>query len=170
MTLIVEDGSGLANAEAYISVADADTHHANRGMTNWATMSTNEKEQAIRRAADYMGQAYRLRWAGYRMTDAQALDWPRFEVPRADAGYSGYAYYANDVVPAEVVRANAELALRAAAGELTADLDAAVIEETVGPITVKYAQGDTKLKRYPVIDRMLNPLLAGGGGLRVVRA
>jgi hypothetical protein len=36
MALIVEDGTGLANAESYVSVADATTYHANIGNTAWA--------------------------------------------------------------------------------------------------------------------------------------
>jgi hypothetical protein len=50
VSLIVEDGTGLATAESYISVADADTRQAALGITNWATLSTAEKEQALRRS------------------------------------------------------------------------------------------------------------------------
>lgn len=167
MTLTVETGSASSASEAYISVADADTYFSNRGLTNWATMSTPEKEQAIRRAADYMGQTYRTRWAGYRVNTTQALDWPRYTVPRRDGLFTGY--YPSDAVPREVVAANAELAFRGAAGELLADIDAPVTLEKVGPIEVTYAVGATKIKRYPAIDRLLAPLLAYDG-MRVVRA
>lgn len=44
MALEVEDGSGKANADSYISVADADAYFAARGITLWATMQEVEKE------------------------------------------------------------------------------------------------------------------------------
>lgn len=167
MTIEIETGSASSTSEAYISVADADTYFSNRGLTNWATLSTNEKEQALRRAADYIGQTYRTRWAGYRVNDTQALDWPRYSVPRRD-GIP--ALYPSDSIPREVVAANAELAFRGAAGELLSDIDAPVTSETVGPISVTYAPGATKIKRYPAIDRLLEPLLTCSGGIRLVRS
>ena len=52
MSLVVEDGTGKADAESYISVADADTYHSNRGNTDWAALTTTEKEQLLRGATD----------------------------------------------------------------------------------------------------------------------
>ena len=176
MALIVETGAGLADAESYCSVSAADTHHAARGITNWATLSTEEKEQALRRATDYMGQVYRTRWRGWRTTATQALDWPRYDVPKYDTALGNLpAYYPQDAVPAEVVKACAELALRGAAGELDADMGQQITEQTVGPITTKYAAGSTSRKRYVAVDMLLSPLLADGAGvgtgvLRMVRA
>ena len=43
MSLIVEDGTGLAGAESYVSVTDADTYHDKRGNTAWATLTTAQK-------------------------------------------------------------------------------------------------------------------------------
>ena len=45
MTLIVEDGSIVAGAESYISVADAETFLNNRGLT--LTGSESDKEAAL---------------------------------------------------------------------------------------------------------------------------
>lgn len=173
MALETETGTGSATAESFCSVADADTYHAARGTTLWATMTTTEKEQALRRGTDYMGQTYRLRWAGYRKSDSQALDWPRYDVPKPDTSAGRFmAYYDDDVVPVEVRNACAEMAFRAASGELAADQGQAVIERTVGPITTKYAAGSSAAKRYVAVDRLLAPLLTDGGSssaLRLVR-
>jgi hypothetical protein len=54
MALITETGAGLANAESLISVADADTYHSGVGNTDWAALSVTDKEQALRRATQYM--------------------------------------------------------------------------------------------------------------------
>lgn len=174
MALETETGAGSATAESLCGVADADAYHAARGTTLWATLTTAEKEQALRRATDHMGQTYRMRWAGYRAKVAQALDWPRYDVPKPDTSVGRLmAYYDDDVVPVEVRNACAELAFRAASGELAADQGQAVTERTVGPITTKYAPGSVATKRYVAVDRLLAPLLTDGGSssaLRLVRA
>lgn len=171
MTITVEDGTGLADAETFISVADADTYHSRRGNTTWASLTTDEKEQALRRAADYMEQVYRMRWAGYRKTTTQALSWPRYDVPLEDVGY-GYAYYDSDSVPQIVKNACAELAWRAAAEELAPDIEQRVTREKIGPIETEYAEHGPQYKQFRAIDNMLAPVLASVGGVfrKVVRA
>ena len=111
MPLTVETGTGSATAESYATVAQADAYLAARGHTAWADLETDVKEQSLRKATEYMFAAYSLRWAGYRMTATQALDWPRAYVPRVPA-MTGTLYYADNAVPVEVQRACAELALR----------------------------------------------------------
>jgi hypothetical protein len=173
MSLTVEDGTAKADAESYISVADASTYHTARGNAGWAGLASDTiREQMLRKATDYMVSAYRERWAGFRVSMDQALDWPRYAVPIKDAvgGLYGYApFYPSDSVPALVARACAELALRAIDGDLLGDLEPPVIEETVGPITTRYAQGARQTKAYPQIEAMLSPLLEGSSGSIPVR-
>lgn len=159
MALIVEDGSGVENADSYLSVADADSHHADRGNAGW-TGDGAAKEAALRKATDYLGQAYRLRWLGARVEAGQALDWPR----------AGLATIGGGVVPDEVRRATAELALVALGAELNPPLarGGRVKREKVGPIESEFEDGAPGRTRYPAIDGMLAPLLARAG--RLVRA
>jgi hypothetical protein len=173
MTLTVEDGTGKADAESYISVADADTYFTARNNATWAALSTSDKEAALRKATDYMLQAYRVRWAGMRETETQALDWPRRYVPNRDVPnlYGPHVtYYQFDSVPATVAHACAELAVRASAAELSPDLGAQIKSETVGPISVVYADGARQDTRYKAIDAMLAPFLKAGGAILVTRA
>lgn len=172
MALVVEDGTGKADAESYISVADADTYFTNRGNATWAALATDAKEQALRKATDYMLATYGLRWAGVRVTDTQALDWPRYNVPRRDAASMAYGalYYDSDEVPTAVARACAELAVRASADDLSPDLSAQVKQETVGPISVTYADGARQDTRYKAVDLMLAQFLKGLGSVPVARA
>lgn len=173
MALIIETGQGGIDSESYASVADADAYHAARGATNWATLTTTEKEQALRRATDHIGQAYRPRWKGYRVTTTQALDWPRHDVLREDGGaYSG-GYYPSNAIPAELRNACALLALKAAGGDLAPDIEPLATREKVGPIEIERAPGSRQTVRYQAIDKLLAPLLKDGGSesmLRVVRA
>lgn len=174
MPLVVEDGTGLANAEAYISVADATTYHAARGNAAWAGFSDSLKEQLLRKATEYMQQMYRTRWLSYRTTNTQALDWPRAEVPLYDAprGYGAFSSYVpNNIVPVEVQRACAELALIANDGALAPVQDRVTVSEKVGPIEVQYDPSRSPYKTYPHVDRMLMPYLGGSSiSMKVVRS
>ena len=232
MSLIVEDGTGLATAEAYISVADATTYHAARGNSTWndvvelmtldvapsgagwavgdtITGATSAKtctvlerlttltyhvkdrsgaftlgevlsngtatadqgaanptfaavdtmrEQWLRKATEYMTQMYRRRWQGVRMSETQALDWPR------DGVVIDSWEEANNAVPVEIARACAELALKVAAAELYPDLAQGVIREKVGVIEVEYNKASPQRTRYSAIEAMLAPFLTGFSG------
>lgn len=158
MSLIMEDGTGVAGANAYISVADADAHHATRGITLWATLSTAEKEQAIIRGADYIEGVYGSRFKGLRVAFDQAMSWPRNGV-QLDC----YLYPSNEV-PNAIVKANAEIAFRAASGELQRDVDAQHVEAVkVGPIERRMsAPRNGGQKRYAAIDALMRGLIVGG--------
>lgn len=166
MALVVENGTGLATAESYVSVASADTRHSNLGNTNWTTLTTEQKEEALRRSTVYLEQAYRERWKGNRHTVDQALSWPRNSVV-----VDGFVVVDSDVVPADVANACADVAFKAAAGDLNADITRAVIREKVGPLETEYSAHSPQSVRYRSIDMLLAPYLTGGGAsARLVRA
>lgn len=164
MSIIVEDGTGKADAESYCSVADASAYHAARGNAAWAALASDTiREQCLRRATDYMVQAYAAAWKGGRKTTTQALCWPRSNVCRPDwalgSVYGGF--YPDNIVPEEVKRACAELALKASTEELAPDLDQAVASETVGPITTVYDKASPQFKRFRAIDMALRAYVNG---------
>ncbi len=104
MAFVVEDGTGLSNSNAYISVADADTHHADRGHTDWAAALDANKELAIVRATDYIDQRFGLKFVGDKGSSAQALEWPRIGAYDVD----GYLF---DPLPPQLLKAVSEYAL-----------------------------------------------------------
>jgi hypothetical protein len=161
MSLIVEDGSIVAGAEAYISVANATTYFTNRGKaTAWAAVgNTAAQEAALRLAADFMGQRYRHRWTGLRSLTTQALDWPRQLVPMPDlvSPWSIPAYYPNNAVPVEVSRANAELAIRTVNGELLPDVDTHLGTQVIGSITLTQDPDEPPTTQFLAIDALLRP-------------
>jgi hypothetical protein len=172
MSLIVEDGTARADSESYASVDQMDAYHAARGNAQWASLTTVEKEQAARRACDYLVQMYHMKWKGARARYDQALDWPRIDVRLDDIGLGMFnAYVPYNTVPQQVINATCEMALRAAAGELAPDLQRTVAEETIGPIKTVYATGAPEFVRYRSIGLLLRPLLTNGGmGIRLERA
>lgn len=175
MAIIVETGAGLSTAETYITVAGADTYHSDRANTAWAALTTQLKEAYLRRATEYMLQVYRMKWKGVRMTAAQALDWPRAYVytqPFLHGAVGEFPYLvASDIVPVEVARACAELALRAIGGSLAPDIGRLKKRVKVDVIETEYVDGATPYVRYRAIDRMLDPFMGGSDNtIKLVRA
>lgn len=172
MALIVENGTGLVDAESYISVADADTYHSNRGNTAWAALTTTAKEQLLRKATDYMEQAYRLRWLGYRHTELQALSFPRDQVPRNDFTYlNQFSFYPNDEVPNEIKNACAEFAYRANSVDLAPDIARIAKREKVGVLEVEYDPNSPAYTIFRAVDNLVAPFLStvSGSARKVVR-
>jgi len=134
MALIVEDGSIVAGAESYITVAEALTYHAARGNTAWAALTESAQEIALRKACDYMIQRYRQAWQGVRVSVNQYLDWPRYDVFMPGV----YATFIDsDIVPLDVRNANAILALKTLDDELMPDTEQQIISEKIDVIEVE---------------------------------
>lgn len=171
MPIIIETGEGLADAESYASVAAADARCASLGLTAWAALAEADKEIALRKAMIFMA-TYRTRWAGHRVCQRQALDWPRYGV-----GVDGFAV-PSTIVPADVVNACIDLAVRAGSGEdLLPDLDTgsnAIKRDKVGPIDTEYFQNTTDAReRFVAVDALLAPYFGAAGGgnsMKVTRA
>jgi hypothetical protein len=129
MPLIVEDGTGRTNADAYVSVAEADAYFLARN-TAWAGYSNDAREAAIRFATSWLDDTYLGLWKGARASEFQSLAWPRDNSP----GYTlmwqrgaypkaqGYLYDLDgypvmpNVVPRAVKRACMEAAILKAQG------------------------------------------------------
>jgi hypothetical protein len=160
MPLTVEDGTGLADADSYVSVAQADAYHSAMGNAEW-TGEPVDLEAALRRATQYVDARYTFR--GTPLRYGQALAFPR------TCDGAAYSWPIKNLVAA-----TCELALRALAGPLVADEDpVAVTKEVVGPIEVDYAAPRAGGQvRFSIVDSLLRDLTLGGSGLsrRVERA
>lgn len=160
MALIVEDGTGLDNAESYLSVADATTYHTKMGnAAAWAAVGAEAVQEAmLRRATNYLRSRYYAMWSGEPVAPFQRLDWPRWGVPSRD----GYNAIPSNSVPEDIKAACAELALKAVSGDLLPDISQSVKREKVGPIEVEYDQYSPSSPAYQSIDAMLAPFLLPG--------
>jgi hypothetical protein len=166
MSIIVETGTASSTSETLCSVAYADTWHLNRGCAPWATLTTAQKEEALRRASDYFEQVYGQNFQGYRVNSTQALSWPR-----SSAFLNDYVV-SSTTIPSLVINATAELAYKAAQGNLAVDLTQGVKREKVGVLEVEYDNYSVQYTRYRSIDNILAPLLtnlAGGAWKPVFR-
>jgi hypothetical protein len=167
--LIVEDGSGMTNADAFISVAYADEYHSAMGNATW-TGDVALKEAAIRRATAFLSSSYQ--WQGYkRQGRPQALAWPRVSV--VDCEGWGVAF---DAVPIEIQKATAEIALRelVTPGAMNPDFLASgqVKREKVGQIEVEYLNANTSAQSARpillIVQDIVGPLLCKGAGNSLV--
>lgn len=191
--LIVEDGSIVAGANSYCTLAYATAYHANMGNTAWAAIPTAAsnpppgtvtQDSLLIKATQYMVGVYRLRWAGLRVQPGtipnpgqgggslpgQSLDWPRIGVILKDTASFfvdqrlSYTVPAN-IVPDVVQQACSELALRASTQNLWPDLDQRTLVEKVGSIQVNYDRFSPQFRRFRQIDLLLNPYLDATNGL-----
>lgn len=111
MPLVVEDGTGLSDADALVSLADFQSYCSNRGY-DLTGFSNDVQERSIRLATTFIeGLGRRLRdngsrWPGYRTVATQRRIWPR-----TDACYQDGTSIAVDVVPAAVAEAVSEAAV-----------------------------------------------------------
>ncbi|MBW3512926.1 DnaT-like ssDNA-binding protein [Janthinobacterium sp. NKUCC06_STL] len=169
--IIIETGAGLADADSYASVAAADARCASLGLTVWAALAEASKEIALRKAVQFMA-SYRTRWAGRRVYQHQALDWPRYNVV-VDS-----FIVPSIIVPVDVVNACIDLAVRAGNGEdLLPDLDTgsnAIKKDKTGPLETEYFQNTTDAReRFVAVDALLAPYFGAAGGgnsMKVTRA
>jgi hypothetical protein len=155
VALEVEDGTGKSTSESYVSVAGTDARHAALGNAAW-TGDDATKEAALRRATQYMEQAFRTRWLGMRTSKDQALSWPRVICEAVDDWWID-----SNVVPSEVANACADLALKALSADLNADLTRGVVRKKIGPLETEYDRYSPQSVRYPAVVQMLSPFLKG---------
>lgn len=167
MAFTVEDGTGVADANAYIDTAFADSYFADRGVTGW-TGSDTVKKQAIVKATDYIETRWGDKFKGR----------PEFLDPRQPLGFPRLYLYdragqAVEGIPDKLKKATAEYALRALSGELmpdpTTDASGAMVignRQKVGPIetevTYSASMGVGQLKPYPAADRLLSEYVSSG--------
>lgn len=119
ITLTVEDGSGLLDANSYVDLSFADEFHSTNPHSTWPE-DEEQKKKGLITASRMLDQQWV--WNGYRTTSQQSLQWPREEVRDPDArtpqnhlGDYGFrdrnpSYLRGNEVPAFIKRATAALA------------------------------------------------------------
>lgn len=167
MPLVIENGSLVAGANSYVSVAEARAYAAARASTFPA--DDTEAEAALIVAMDYL-EGFRDQFKGKKVDPAtQALQWPRTGVQ-----IDGWDVPA-DHIPKELKAAQMQLAVESAAGtDLMPTGDGReVIREKVDVLETEYAPGAGGAPQ-PVLAKvraLLAPLLSAGfGGIKVTRA
>lgn len=170
ITILVEDGTGKPDANSYVSVAEFIQYASQYG-----TLLEDDDETAVllMKAMRYLETKT---FKGSRATLNQSLNWPRKDA-NIDCE-NPEVIYSETSVPANIKKAEMELALMVNDGvDLMPTMTAAdyVIEETIGPITTKYADAASYGLSYapsmPLVDSLLSCMIKSmGGQFRTVRA
>ena len=170
LLLIKENGSGLANANAYANAADGDAYHEGHlYATAWTGATLANKEAALVMATRLIDGHYQF--AGWKTSVAQALQWPRSSCLDPD----GEDDLPVDAVPKAVIAATCEMAREL----LIADRTAAPAGEGLKYFFEASSQkGYDKADKRPVISGVAQSLLAKlgellnrrSGAVRLIRA
>ncbi|MDR0721142.1 MAG: hypothetical protein LBF78_16035 [Treponema sp.] len=153
--LIVEDGSGLPNANAYVNIAWVEEYLVGDHLQAFTALTELKKEAVIIVATRYIDGVYP--WKGKRKTLEQSLSWPRVEVVIEGFTITG--------VPSAVMRAVAEavsLSIDNPDGLFNADNDRIVVAEKVDTLSQTYLYGKQAGKetitKFEVLDKVLKGL------------
>lgn len=155
MAFLSEDGTGISNANSFVTVAYADLYYADRLNLVWAALTTAQKESYLIQATSYIDSVYGLDFKGTTSFDTQSLCFPR----TIDSVLT---------YPNKLLQATCELALKAKTAPLLSDTGAKVLERTVGPLTTKYSEYGSTQTQYDFVYRLLSPYLDGSNQSRKV--
>lgn len=153
MALVVEDGTGINNANAYLSVAEADSYFQARNTPKWTTRNTPDKERAILYATAFLDSNFY--WLGHIKRLEQALGWPRILVYDKDN-----RTVSSDSVPQRVKDAVCELALEGLDKPLSPSLarGGAVKRQKVSSLEIEYFERASSDRTFPIIRQILRGL------------
>lgn len=156
--IVVEDGTGKVDSNAYASIEYARQYALNRDVT----LPTEDDEVAamIIKSTDFI-ESKECQFSGERTNDLQALSWPR------KCAKVNCKPFPDNAIPKVLMDAQAALVLVVASGlDLFTNYGPSdfIIEEKVGPITTKYADpvevGMTQ--HFGAAEALLNKLYNGG--------
>lgn len=164
MALVIEDGSLVAGANSFVTVAEVRAFAGAR--TSTLPVADADVEASCIRAMDYIN-AFRDKFKGSKVAATQALQWPR-----SGAYVDGFEV-AETEIPQVLKSAQCQLAVDAAALDLQPSGDGReVIREKVDVLETEYRPGAGG-NPQPALTKaraLLEPLLRSGGGLTVGRA
>lgn len=138
-TLIIEDGTQVADANSYVDVAYLDSYAGDRGLTIPTTQE--DKEIFLLRAMDYI-EARRNDFQGSKVSADQSLQWPRKNVQIDCEDIE------ETVIPEELKKAQCQLVVEQQKRTLlfpkprTSSNEGFVTQKTVGPLTKKFSPTD----------------------------
>jgi len=194
LTLVKEDGTGLASANSYASVADGDAYfEGHLYATAWTAATSGTKAAALVMATRLVDTQFQFN--GFRANEGQGLQWPRERCPDPDriAVTSSLqspvlsSFVPRDEVPKPVASAVCEMARellivdRTAAppGEgISSTQSSSATHDSAGGSSSQSSTTYSKEDTRPVMSRVAQAMLAkygaliqgGSGSVRLVRA
>lgn len=161
ITLVVEDGTGLPNANSYCDLDFAIEYCTMKGYADWLKLSDDEQKVFIIRGTEFVDNFYN--WKGIRHRQSQSMAFPRDEI------YDDDKYPVNGI-PEKLKKACIEAAfLNATSGTSTLfstkDENGGIKKQKVDTLEVEYfgnqKSGSASDVDYTTIYDVLNKLLKG---------
>jgi hypothetical protein len=194
LTLVKEDGTGLASANSYASVADGDSYfEGHLYATAWTAATAAIKSAALVMATRLVDSQFQFN--GFRANEAQALQWPRERCPDPDRNLVTSTvlspvltnFVPSNLVPKPVAAAVCEMARELLLADRTAAPPGEGVSSTQSSSSSHDAAGGTstqtsisysKEDTRPIMSRVAQAMLAkygaliqgGSGNVRLVRA
>lgn len=165
LTFLVEDGTGLAAATSYISIADAADYLSVDVVaeTAWDALSTEEQEEFLMWSTRLLDQKCWYEGNPVDTTTPQGLRWPRCWVYDRDG-----TLLSSTAVPGQIEAAVVELAKHLIAGnDLTTGSDIDNLKKIVVDVIEIEYQDDAGQTTIPNI---INAILEGIGTFRIGNA
>lgn len=157
---VVEDGTGKATATSYITVAEFRQYWENRGTsyptdTAPATTEDDKIKGYLNSATEFIDVTFRFK--GLKVSDDQALEFPRYGVMRRNGRLID-----SDIVPTDIKNACAYLA------GMKSSMDLNVVEnnvrsESYGPVSKAYAGGQSI--SFPYVSKLLRDYVVSGNAI-----
>jgi len=166
LTFTPEDGTALAAANSYASVAQATAYFEGHLYPGGWTASSS-KEEALVMATRLLDA--RTIWIGDKKTKAQGLQWPRESVE-----HDGFEVATNEI-PQEIINTVSELAMLLIANDLTEEVEQnslAGIGLGKGALEIEFKDNRDKKQIPIIVDDLLRGLgrVNTGGGFNIVQA
>lgn len=163
---VVEDGSGLASATSYVSVADADDYFALTPdfAATWNAKNNTDKEFLLGWATRVLDQ--KTVWNGVKTTTTQALRWPRTGVYDRDG-----LLIPSTTLPKQLIEATLEFAKWLNENDPTSGQDIDYLSRMRVDVIEFEFQENTSQSSFPsILNQIIGSLgtFKVGGGHRFV--
>ena len=196
LTLVKEDGTGLATANSYATAAEADSYFdAHLYASAWTAATATTKAAALVMATRLVDSQYQFN--GFRAHDTQALQWPRERCPDPDRNLVTSTtmspvltnFVPSTSVPQAVAFAVCEMARELLIADRTAappglGIDSVATAHATHAATGTGSDSTSSTTKYsksdapPIISRVAQAMLSkygaliegGSGSVRLVRA
>ena len=159
MALVIEDGSEIAGAQSFVTVAELDAYALLRNITTLPAVET-EKEALLILGMDFIN-TQESKFQGARNTSTQILSFPR-------NGVSMFGFpFSSASVPQLVKDAQMQIAIEAVTNDLIpTGAGRETIREKVGEIEVEYSsvKGGTIQPVFNKVISLLEPIFEIASG------
>lgn len=153
MSLIVETGIGLSNADSYVSVSDSNSYISSSFFPgDWTTKSDYDKERLLKTATRYLDSFYDFK--GDKTVSSSALRWPRSGVFDADGIPVG-----ENTIPDRLKCAVIELAIYLVSNNLLEEQDSRGIKDLkVDVIEITFERSEKSWKMPNTVSHFMRGL------------